>query len=57
MSADFTGERVVPGQVDVDLWNEHLRATPSPHDFVKTNVSWTRAVVPDTGRTRFRRRR
>jgi len=21
---DFTGERVVPGQVDVDLWNEHL---------------------------------
>lgn len=23
MSAEFTGERVVPGQVDVDLWNEH----------------------------------
>lgn len=21
---EFTGERVVPGQVDVDLWNEHL---------------------------------
>ncbi len=21
--AEFTGERVVPGQVDVDLWNEH----------------------------------
>ncbi len=21
---DFTGERVVPGQVDVDLWNEHV---------------------------------
>ena len=24
MSAEFTGERVIPGQVDVDLWNEHL---------------------------------
>ncbi|BDC51636.1 hypothetical protein F183_A39510 [Bryobacterales bacterium F-183] len=22
--AEFTGERVVPGQVDVDLWNEHF---------------------------------
>ena len=22
--AEFTGERVVPGQVDIDLWNEHL---------------------------------
>ncbi|MBK5292636.1 MAG: methyltransferase domain-containing protein [Acidobacteriia bacterium] len=22
--ADFTGERVIPGQVDQDLWNEHL---------------------------------
>ncbi len=21
---EFTGERVVPGQVDADLWNEHL---------------------------------
>ena len=21
---EFTGERVVPGEVDVDLWNEHL---------------------------------
>ena len=24
MSIEFTGERVVPGQVDADLWNEHL---------------------------------
>lgn len=24
MSAEFTGERVVPGQVDADLWNEHF---------------------------------
>jgi SAM-dependent methyltransferase len=24
MSIDFTGERVVPGQVDIDLWNEHV---------------------------------
>jgi SAM-dependent methyltransferase len=24
MTAEFTGERVVPGQVDVDLWNEHV---------------------------------
>jgi ubiquinone/menaquinone biosynthesis C-methylase UbiE len=24
MTTDFTGERVVPGQVDVDLWNEHI---------------------------------
>jgi SAM-dependent methyltransferase len=24
MSTEFTGERVIPGQVDVDLWNEHL---------------------------------
>jgi SAM-dependent methyltransferase len=24
MSMEFTGERVVPGQVDADLWNEHL---------------------------------
>ena len=22
--AEFTGERVIPGQVDTDLWNEHL---------------------------------
>lgn len=22
--AEFTGERVIPGQVDVDLWNEHF---------------------------------
>ncbi len=22
--AEFTGERVVPGEVDIDLWNEHL---------------------------------
>jgi 2-polyprenyl-3-methyl-5-hydroxy-6-metoxy-1,4-benzoquinol methylase len=22
--AEFTGERVIPGQVDVDLWNEHM---------------------------------
>ena len=24
MSIEFTGERVVPGRVDADLWNEHL---------------------------------
>lgn len=24
MSAEFTGERVIPGQVDIDLWNEHV---------------------------------
>lgn len=24
MTAEFTGERVVPGQVDVNLWNEHM---------------------------------
>jgi len=24
MSAEFTGERVIPGLVDIDLWNEHL---------------------------------
>ncbi len=24
MSLEFTGERVIPGQVDVDLWNEHI---------------------------------
>jgi ubiquinone/menaquinone biosynthesis C-methylase UbiE len=24
MKTDFTGERVVPGQVDVNLWNEHF---------------------------------
>lgn len=24
MSTEFTGERVIPGQVDIDLWNEHL---------------------------------
>ncbi|HYZ85222.1 MAG TPA: methyltransferase domain-containing protein [Bryobacteraceae bacterium] len=24
MSSEFTGERVIPGQVDVDLWNEHI---------------------------------
>jgi hypothetical protein len=22
--AEFTGERVIPGQVDADLWNEHF---------------------------------
>ncbi|MBM3786352.1 MAG: methyltransferase domain-containing protein [Acidobacteria bacterium] len=24
MSVEFTGERVIPGEVDVDLWNEHV---------------------------------
>ena len=24
MTAEFTGERVIPGQVDADLWNEHM---------------------------------
>ena len=24
MSSEFTGERVIPGQVDIDLWNEHI---------------------------------
>ena len=24
MAIEFTGERVVPGQVDTDLWNEHF---------------------------------
>jgi SAM-dependent methyltransferase len=24
LSTEFTGERVIPGQVDVDLWNEHI---------------------------------
>jgi SAM-dependent methyltransferase len=24
MASEFTGERVIPGRVDVDLWNEHL---------------------------------
>ena len=24
MSTEFTGERVIPGLVDVDLWNEHI---------------------------------
>lgn len=24
MAVEFTGERVIPGEVDVDLWNEHL---------------------------------
>lgn len=24
MTAEFTGERVIPGQVEADLWNEHL---------------------------------
>jgi SAM-dependent methyltransferase len=24
MTAEFTGERVIPGKVDIDLWNEHV---------------------------------
>ena len=24
MSTEFTGERVIPGLVDLDLWNEHI---------------------------------
>ena len=24
MAIEFTGERVIPGQVDTDLWNEHF---------------------------------
>ena len=24
MTAEFTGERVIPGEVDIDLWNEHV---------------------------------
>ena len=24
MSTEFTGERVIPGQVDINLWNEHV---------------------------------
>lgn len=24
MTVEFTGERVIPGEVDVDLWNEHV---------------------------------
>jgi len=24
MTAEFTGERVIPGEVDIDLWNEHI---------------------------------
>ena len=28
---EFTGERVIPGQVDADLWAEHFRAIASLH--------------------------
>src|ERR1022692_1534706 len=33
---DFTGERVVPGQVDTDLWQEHV----SRYEFAR---SWIKA--------------
>ncbi|MCX6622775.1 MAG: methyltransferase domain-containing protein [Acidobacteria bacterium] len=37
---EFTGERVVPGQVDIDLWNEHL----ARYAFAARLSSWKRVL-------------
>ena len=38
--AEFTGERVIPGQVDPDLWNEHT----SRYDFARDLASHKRVL-------------
>ena len=35
MSSEFTGERVIPGQVDVDLWNEHFSRYAFAREFAR----------------------
>lgn len=37
---EFTGERVIPGEVDTDLWNEHL----ARYAFAQRLTSWKRVL-------------
>ena len=45
MSIEFTGERVVPGQVDPDLWNEHI----ARYVFAKRFCAGARVLDAGTG--------
>ena len=43
---EFTGERVIPGEVDPDLWNEHLSRYVFAARFAQLRLS-DRGVAPD----------
>ena len=45
---EFTGERVIPGEVDPDLWNEHLSRYAFAARFAQRLLSG-RGVAPDRG--------
>jgi hypothetical protein len=45
MNIEFTGERVVPGRVDPDLWNEHI----SRYVFAKQFCAGARVLDAGTG--------
>ncbi|MBC7926753.1 MAG: methyltransferase domain-containing protein [Bryobacteraceae bacterium] len=45
MTVTFTGERVIPGEVDVDLWNEHI----SRYEFVSRIAAGRRVLDAGCG--------
>src|SRR5215217_3511512 len=45
MSIEFTGERVIPGRVDLDLWNEHM----ARYVFAKRFCAGARVLDAGTG--------
>ena len=46
MTIEFTGERVVPDRVDLDLWNEHI----ARYVFAKRFCAGARVLDAGTGR-------
>ena len=51
---EFTGERVIPGQVNDDLWSEHVARYAFARRYAETGGSWMPAAELDTARPSWR---
>ncbi len=47
--SEFTGERVIPGKVNDDLWAEHIARYAFAQTFAGRQLRSISAAVPDTG--------
>ena len=46
--AEFTGERLIPGEVDVDLLNEHVARYTFASRLARGNACWMQDAAPVT---------
>jgi hypothetical protein len=51
---EFTGERVIPGQVNDDLWSEHVARYAFARRTLKASACWMPVAERDMDRPNWR---